>query len=429
MSLRAVAFIYCTLLTLCTPAAAQEPVEIMPDHLVRRIEADQATVATDKLVGEGRVSRAIVAGAKRWNPAEPISVCFFGGSTQLRRDIVSTAAEWERATPSIRFDFGDRANPRLCGGGFSQIRVGYSQRGYWSFLGQDSIVYAPQTEQSLNLAMFDVARPSASQFRRVVLHEFGHAIAFQHEHQHPVEGCGAEFAWPRVYSYLSGPPNYWSKETIDFNLRGLPYHNGDVATAFDRESIMLYGFPEDFYVRGRQSRCYTDGNYNLSNGDLEAAKLVYAGAPQNLAAAAIQQAALMAPALTSEVKSALGSRLALFSSDKAGQARIIGAIDAKAVDIDVFTCALNDANRAWAEELTSKLRAQPNIGRLRYRDLAYPGTERGSTSVTFVADTAHPEMTDAVRLAAAVNSPDAPSTVVPNLGGQTPWLVSVVACK
>ncbi len=83
-----------------------------------------------------------------------------------------------------------------------------------------------------------------TEYRRVVLHEFGHALGMIHEHQNP---SGA-IPWNRevVYSYYGGPPNYWSRQQTDRNLF-LKYDREKTNyTDFDRESIMLYPIQQRF---------------------------------------------------------------------------------------------------------------------------------------------------------------------------------------
>ena len=281
-TLRASTAVFALLWT-TSAAKAQQVIESLPDHIERRITADQVQQSFQSLVSSGRVQQGIVAGAKRWPSTDPVKVCFFGGTTSLRTRIMSIADRWASGSP-LRFDWGNAANPRLCGTEFSHIRVGFSPTGYWSLLGQDSIIYAPQTEQSLNLGMFDFNPPADPEFTATVLHEFGHALGFQHEHQHPITTCEAEFNWPSIYSYLSGAPNYWNKAKVDHNMRSRPYMHGDITTSFDANSIMLYSCPPQFYLRGAASPCFTRGNNNLSIGDRQTFAMAYGNRDQQLAA-------------------------------------------------------------------------------------------------------------------------------------------------
>lgn len=96
--------------------------------------------------------------------------------------------------------------------------------------------------------------------RRVVLHEFGHALGLIHEHQNPRHAI----QWNRdaVIADLSGPPNKWSPEVIERNMFE-PYSRGEVnSTQLDASSIMMYPVP---------SRWTTDGFSAGLNSDLSAA--------------------------------------------------------------------------------------------------------------------------------------------------------------
>src|SRR5262249_28523230 len=107
-----------------------------------------------------------------------------------------------------------------------------------------------------------------------VLHEFGHAIGLEHEHQNPLAKCRDQFDWPKLYKYLAGPPNYWSKETVDFNM-GVLHERGLKATKFDASSVMLYTFPAFYFKAGEKSPCFSQPNTTLSAGDKALANDMY----------------------------------------------------------------------------------------------------------------------------------------------------------
>ena len=81
---------------------------------------------------------------------------------------------------------------------------------------------------------------------------------------------------PGIYTYLSGPPNVWSRAKVDHNLRPTTGHT--TASAFDRASVMLYRFPALFY-RTSGSPCAPSGDgQDLSEGDGDGLDLLYPGA-------------------------------------------------------------------------------------------------------------------------------------------------------
>jgi hypothetical protein len=99
------------------------------------------------------------------------------------------------------------------------------------------------------------------EIRRVVLHEFGHALGLIHEHQNPAGGI----QWDRdaVTRDLSGPPNNWPADVIDHNMFETYQANETNFTATDKDSIMMYPIPANWTLDG-----YTVGlNTELSATD------------------------------------------------------------------------------------------------------------------------------------------------------------------
>lgn len=243
-------------------------IEALPDKFARRVESQKDMLRQFGLADPDKTSKGLINALKVWTTAYPqVRVCFFSGSQTLRSRIAKIAMEWKSAVPSVPLDFGNVENPRLCkSGDVSHIRVGFGFTGYWSLVGQDSIKLAGQDEQSMNLERFDTSPPGDAEFHETVLHEFGHAIGLEHEHQNPLAKCKDEFDWPKIYSWLGGPPNNWSKETVDHNMQVLNAP-GLLATTFDRKSIMLYTFPPEFFKQGIQASCYNSPNTLISDGD------------------------------------------------------------------------------------------------------------------------------------------------------------------
>jgi len=255
-------------------AAEQAPVmhEALPHHLRSRVQTQQEALFPSAAL---HAAHGVVNRLKAWPPEiQSVKVCFFGGTEALRRQIINVASRWHVAQSSVQLDFGGPAG-KICDPQRQyHIRIGYGYPGYWSLVGQDSYLLASQGEQSLNLGYFNVAPPADPEFTQVILHEIGHALGFEHEHQHPRSTCEQEFNWPVVYKELAGPPNYWEKGDVDFNMRVL-LDDGLTLGPFDRRSIMLYTFAPHFYKNGRNSSCYAEGNDTLSQSDLALLAQVY----------------------------------------------------------------------------------------------------------------------------------------------------------
>lgn len=241
--------------------------ESYPDLLQARIEKRERELRRHlPNYVNGNISQLVIDDLKLWRVGV-LQVSFKGGDSALHQKIAEVASQWS-LYGNIGFDFGhgaQRGDYRLwVPGDTSHIRVGFEQAGYWSLVGTDSAdlqIVAPG-EITLNLSGFDMQLPP--DWKSVVLHEFGHALGFHHEHQSPDYAC--DFDWPKVYDYLGGPPNYWPKWKVDHNLRQLKKGNLSFS-AHDKNSIMHYSFPAWMFIQGEQSECFTTANTVLSEED------------------------------------------------------------------------------------------------------------------------------------------------------------------
>ncbi len=262
---------------------------------------------------KGMYSRTI-----QWAPTyAKLRACFMGGSNETNNAVVAIANQWSNdGGMGMNFDFGKKGKPRSCasaGNKEMQIRISYDQPGYWSVLGSWAVSLTKQNEPSMNLAEFDKLDPAVlaqQEPRGIILHEFGHALAFLHEHQSPSANCVNEFNWEHINKELSAEPNNWDEETIKFNMA--PMAGEDLMlTDFDVKSVMLYSFPPEFYLNGANSTCYTAAaNNDISATDRLTINYMYpkdqAERVKNFEQSKAQMTAILEKAKMSGTKAASG---------------------------------------------------------------------------------------------------------------------------
>ncbi|MDZ4842680.1 MAG: hypothetical protein SH859_11155 [Hyphomicrobium aestuarii] len=257
------------------PAPEEFVFEGLPPEIARKIAIQRADLERRNLAGN-RATRGLASTAFVWPQTMPrINVCFIGGDLALRRRVVEVAMEWKTNT-GAPLDFGDDPSaPRTCDpkADGQHIRVGFKRDGTaWSAIGRQSMTtYFPRDGASMNLG-FGPGFP-ADKVRRTILHEFGHALGLEHEHQSPEKECINEFDRARLLEFLK--PKGWTQDDVELQLGLLDKQGVIVSPPFDIDSIMIYGFPAKYYKKGDGSHCYAVERNLLSDGDKQLIAKLY----------------------------------------------------------------------------------------------------------------------------------------------------------
>ncbi len=294
------------------PLEQLKPGDLVLDALPEDVEASVAARDhwLDTLQPGGGGLEFLVSDVHRWTPGQKVRVAFLGGDTALHKDIADATKEITDAC-NIVLDFGVdpvsgkyRTWSENDAAHAAEVRVTFDKNGYFSLVGTDSVdpnigagkIGGGPNQCSLNLGGFAIARPQ--NWQGVARHEFLHAMSFHHSHQNMRGPCEQAFRWdddagyvstkdargaflvdangrrPGIYTYLSGFPNSWNKQKIDFNLKTVE-NPATVAGPFDRQSVMLYRFPALFY-KDPNSECLPSGDgLSLSDGDRRGLRLLY----------------------------------------------------------------------------------------------------------------------------------------------------------
>ncbi|MGG3159772.1 M12 family metallopeptidase [Priestia megaterium] len=197
--------------------------------------SEKIKVCIDKLPPKSNKEIAVIK-EYLWEPGQTIHVRFLDGLPEVQEKVKKHAKKWEEYA-NIKFNFDDSPD--------AEIRISFDANdGSWSFIG----TYCKEIDKDKATMNYGWLRPNTSdtEYSRVVLHEFGHALGCIHEHQNPT----ANIPWDKeaVYSYYMGPPNNWKKEEVDDNIFARYSKNMTNFTEFDPTSIMLYPIPEDHTI-------------------------------------------------------------------------------------------------------------------------------------------------------------------------------------
>lgn len=256
---------------------------------------------------------------KKWANGRKLGVRFLDGTKKQKKQTQKYAEAWEQFA-NVNFGFSAGAK--------AEIRISFKEVGSWSALGTDCLVaqWFPKSKPTMNYGWLRDDSAEA-EWRRVVLHEFGHALGAIHEHQNP--SGGIQWNLPEVYRVFSGPPNNWDKAKIDFNIVQKYSMTQLNATQYDSKSIMLYSFPGNLIVGGQA----TPNNSDVSAMDKKFIGEMYPKAAPRRKAAAAALEAVEAPMIpigeakpvvfTTETFTAIAGRLSRLASPRtpAGRGR------------------------------------------------------------------------------------------------------------
>ncbi len=208
-------------------------------------------------------SSFILLNSTKWVNGTDLTFKFIEGA-EAQKNVVRRAFQiWKQQGIGLSFKEVSKTQEAI-------LRIGFNLNdGSWSYVGRENLS-VPKNQRTMNFG-WDLTKNSYGM--TTAIHEIGHSIGFQHEHQSPFAGI----TWNKnaVYKEFSGPPNNWSKKDIDANIINKLPPNQMQGSAWDPKSIMEYEFGAGLVLK---PEAYRNGIFPpgiLSANDIKGVKTIY----------------------------------------------------------------------------------------------------------------------------------------------------------
>jgi hypothetical protein len=230
------------------PNAARRAVEINPANAVEHRVVERTPIGR-----RGGQRRLAVLVGRRW-PASGIrlSVKFLDNPpADLRARILRHMNAWSKTANVLFTETRGKGKVRI-----ARLDAPVDMSGYWSYIGTE-ILGIDNDEPTLNLEGFTM-RTSEAEFRRVVRHEAGHTLGFEHEHMR--RELVKKIDRRKAFAYFDRTEGWTRKEVEEQVLTPLKDKSIMGTTESDPLSIMCYQIPGDITKDGKEIRGGTDIN-------------------------------------------------------------------------------------------------------------------------------------------------------------------------
>lgn len=210
----------------------------------------------------GRTKRSVATFSRLWANGRTLKIAFTDNELNQshKQAIIAAIKKWQPYV-NLVFEFVDgREGSAEYGKG--DIRITTHSTNNYTLIGTDATLNDPWTP-----TMVLGIQPADPQFDAVVMHEFGHALGAEHEHQHPE----AQIPWdiPAVYAHYAAAGH--SKEVVDESVLKKLEKSQTTYSAYDKNSIMHYPIPNTITLGDWE----VGHNTNISAKDIELMRKSY----------------------------------------------------------------------------------------------------------------------------------------------------------
>ena len=171
--------------------------------------------------------------ADLWEIGTTLRVRFLDGTKALKAKVEDAARQWVEYA-NLKLDFGDDPD--------AEVRISFKEQGNWAYQGKTALAI---TKKNPTVNFGWLKGIPREEIDRVVRHEFGHVFGLQHEHGNPA----STLKWNKQEVYSTFPGGREQADRMIFEIWPPAYF--PVHTVFDRESVMMYHLPANYFADGK----------------------------------------------------------------------------------------------------------------------------------------------------------------------------------